>query len=36
VLRTFDRKRREAGIVARGFRSASHPILAQIVPIRGC
>jgi MoaA/NifB/PqqE/SkfB family radical SAM enzyme len=36
LLRTFDRKRREAGMVARGFQSASHPILAQIVPIRRC
>jgi MoaA/NifB/PqqE/SkfB family radical SAM enzyme len=36
MLRTFDRKWREASMVARGFQSASHPILAQIVPIRRC
>ena len=36
MLRTFDRKWREARMVARGFQSASHPILAQIVPIRRC
>jgi organic radical activating enzyme len=36
VLRTVDRKWREAKMVARGFQSASHPILAQIVPIRRC
>src|SRR6187431_2314946 len=36
MIRTFDRKRREARMVARGFQSASHPILAQIVPIRRC
>ena len=34
ILRTYDRKWREARMVARGFQSASHPILAQIVPIR--
>jgi MoaA/NifB/PqqE/SkfB family radical SAM enzyme len=36
TLRTFDRKWREARMVARGFQSASHPLLAQIVPIRRC
>ena len=36
VLRTFDRKWRETKMVARGFQSAGHPILAQIVPIRRC
>jgi MoaA/NifB/PqqE/SkfB family radical SAM enzyme len=36
MLRTYDRKWREAKMVARGFQSASHPILAQIVPIRRC
>jgi MoaA/NifB/PqqE/SkfB family radical SAM enzyme len=36
ALRTYDRKWREARMVARGFQSASHPILAQIVPIRRC
>ena len=36
MLRTVDRKWREAKMVARGFHSASHPILAQIVPIRRC
>jgi hypothetical protein len=32
--RTLGRQWREACMVARGFQSASHPILAQIVPIR--
>src|SRR3954454_8519620 len=36
MLRTLDRKWREARMVARGFQSASHPVLAQIVPIRRC
>jgi MoaA/NifB/PqqE/SkfB family radical SAM enzyme len=36
MLRTIDRTWREARMVARGFQSASHPILAQIVPIRRC
>jgi MoaA/NifB/PqqE/SkfB family radical SAM enzyme len=36
MLRTLDRKWREAKMLARGFQSASHPILAQIVPIRRC
>src|SRR6187401_3429866 len=36
ALRTFERKWRETRMVARGFQSASHPILAQIVPIRRC
>ena len=35
-LKTFDRKKREARMVARGLRSGTHPILAQIVPIRRC
>ena len=36
MLQAFHRKWREARMVARGFQSASHPILAQIVPIRRC
>jgi len=36
TLRVVDRKWREAKMVARGFQSANHPILAQIVPIRRC
>jgi MoaA/NifB/PqqE/SkfB family radical SAM enzyme len=36
MLRTVDRKWREVRMVARGFQSASHPLLAQIVPIRRC
>ena len=36
MLRTVDRKWREARMVARGFQSANHPVLAQIVPIRRC
>ena len=36
LLDTSRRKWREARMVARGLQSASHPILAQIVPIRRC
>ena len=36
MFRGADRKWREARMVARGFQSASHPLLAQIVPIRRC
>src|SRR4249920_221831 len=36
TLRVVDRKWREARMVARCFQSASHPLLAQIVPIRRC
>src|SRR6187455_3115903 len=36
MFRTLDRRWREARMLARGFQSASHPILAQIVPIRRC
>src|SRR5687768_9824495 len=36
MLRTLDRKWREVRMVARGFQSAGHPLLAQIVPIRRC
>jgi MoaA/NifB/PqqE/SkfB family radical SAM enzyme len=36
TLRRLDLKWREARMVARGFQSAAHPILAQIVPIRRC
>jgi MoaA/NifB/PqqE/SkfB family radical SAM enzyme len=36
MLQTLDRKWREARMVARGFQSAAHPLLAQIVPIRRC
>jgi MoaA/NifB/PqqE/SkfB family radical SAM enzyme len=36
VLHTFDRRWREARMLARGLQSGSHPILAQIVPIRRC
>src|SRR5262245_5492695 len=36
MLRTADRKWREARMVASGLQSASHPVLAQIVPIRRC
>ena len=35
-LKTLDRKRRETRMVARGLKSGTHPILAQIVPIRRC
>ena len=35
-LKTLDRKKREAQMVARGLQSGRHPILAQIVPIRRC
>jgi MoaA/NifB/PqqE/SkfB family radical SAM enzyme len=36
ILRQFDRKRREARVFVRAMQSATHPILAQIVPIRRC
>jgi MoaA/NifB/PqqE/SkfB family radical SAM enzyme len=36
LLTTSHRKWREASMVARGLQSGSHPILAQIVPIRRC
>ena len=36
VIGASHRKWREAKMVARGLRSANHPILAQIVPIRRC
>ena len=35
-MRASSRRWREAKMVARGLHSASHPILAQIVPIRRC
>ncbi|HEY6347513.1 MAG TPA: radical SAM protein [Bryobacteraceae bacterium] len=36
TLRQFDRKRRETRVFVRAMQSATHPILAQIVPIRRC
>jgi MoaA/NifB/PqqE/SkfB family radical SAM enzyme len=36
ILRQFDRKRRETRVFVRAMQSATHPILAQIVPIRRC
>ena len=36
VFKIADRKWREARMVAKGLQSASHPVLAQIVPIRRC
>ncbi len=36
ALKKADRKRRELRMFARAMQSASHPILAQIVPIRRC
>ena len=36
ILRQFDRKRRETRMFVRALQSATHPILAQIVPIRRC
>ena len=36
VFKTAGRKWREARMVATGLQSASHPVLAQIVPIRRC
>ncbi|MGI9610542.1 MAG: radical SAM protein, partial [Acidimicrobiia bacterium] len=36
MLKTADRKWREAKMVARGLQSARHPVLAQVVPIRRC
>jgi hypothetical protein len=35
-FKRLDRKWREARMVARGLKSGTHPILAQIVPIRRC
>lgn len=35
-FRRFDRKRREVRLFVRAMQSGSHPILAQIVPIRRC
>src|ERR1700722_5813774 len=34
--RSFSRREREVGIVARGALSTSHPIMAHIIPIRRC
>ncbi|MCU1338219.1 MAG: Radical domain protein [Bryobacterales bacterium] len=36
LIRRFDRKLRETRMFARAMQSDSHPILAQIVPIRRC
>ena len=36
LVRRIDRKFREVRLFARAMQSASHPILAQIVPIRRC
>src|SRR5271157_1305213 len=36
LLKQFDRKRRETRMFVRAMQSSSHPILAQIVPIRRC
>ena len=36
VFKTAGRKWREARMVAQGLQSASHPVLAQVVPIRRC
>src|SRR5271156_5051031 len=36
LVRQFDRKLRETRMFARAMQSDSHPILAQIVPIRRC
>ena len=36
MFTTADRKWREARMVARGLQSGTHPLLAQIVPIRRC
>jgi MoaA/NifB/PqqE/SkfB family radical SAM enzyme len=36
LIRRFDRKLREIRMFVRAMQSASHPILAQIVPIRRC
>src|SRR3954463_11670921 len=36
LVRRFDRKLRETRLFVRAMQSASHPILAQIVPIRRC
>ena len=36
LLRRLDRKLRETRMFVRAMQSASHPILAQIIPIRRC
>jgi MoaA/NifB/PqqE/SkfB family radical SAM enzyme len=36
LVRRLDRKLRETRMFVRAMQSASHPILAQIVPIRRC
>src|SRR6202166_260639 len=36
LVRRFNRKLRETRMFVRAMQSASHPILAQIVPIRRC
>jgi len=36
LIKQFDRKLRETRMFVRAMQSASHPILAQIVPIRRC
>lgn len=36
ALRSFERRLREARVVARAFQSGRHPILAHIIPTRRC